>query len=300
MEDKDRPLANQEVESEPIPDAGESPAKKSGSGKLRKSLSWLLIIGGLILLVSPWIGRAYNAYLDKQLLNSFEDEIVLEVEAPQEEVLVELADLEADEEKPSGPAYQATIIGSINIPKLNLVRPIANGITRNDLKVAIGKIPGSANIGEAGNLNLAGHRNYAYKVFFDKLDQLEIGDDVILTSNKGTFTYRVYERMVVETTDVWVLSGDKTKYTCTLITCHPRITNEKRLIYKAELIDPLPETKEPETLPGDPKDEGDTPDQGEPLDNQQPEDATDAPTDTTDAPDSPSDTTDAISGDELF
>lgn len=149
------------------------------------------------------------------------------------------------------PSYKPTIIGSIKIPKLKLLRPIANDVSRGDLRVAVGKMPGSSNIGQEGNITLVGHRNYAYKVFFNDLDKL-VEDLIILESNTGTFTYEIFQSKIIEPDDNSVLAIKKNQYLITLITCHPKFKNDKRLVYIGQLIDPLPQ-KTPEIIEENPK-----------------------------------------------
>lgn len=231
-----------------------SPGKRK---KRRLILPLILIIGGLLMLASPWIGRLYNQWQERALLASFADEDEADAAYDAAQFLLDFDTLEKDDidpseaglavkEGPGGSAYKPTIIGSISIPKLKLLRPIANDVSRGDLRVAVGKIPGSSQIGQAGNISLAGHRNYAYKVFFDNLDRLEAGDLVILESNKGKFTYEIFERQIVEADNTSVLTINKQEHLVTLITCHPKWKNDKRLIYKGRLIDPLPKEEEAE------------------------------------------------------
>jgi sortase A len=246
-----------------------SPLTEEKAGKNKKNAWWrflsaIIIVIGILFLLSPFIGRLYNAWQEKQLLSSFadEEESVYADDGEYDKVLEELEVTEEEEsavaEEEKGvfvPAYKPNIIGSINIPRLDLIRPIADNVSKKDLRKAIGKVPGSANIGDVGNVCLAGHRNYAYKVFFDDLDKLQTGDEIILESNKGVFVYRVYEKLVVMPTDSWVMAGDGSRRILTLITCDPPIINNKRLIYKAELSDPPPPAEEDNDASADSQEE---------------------------------------------
>jgi sortase A len=91
----------------------------------------------------------------------------------------------------------------------------------------------------ANNVYIAGHRlGYAgtksYRVFYD-LDELQSGDEVILTDANGTrYTYEVFRKFVANPSDVavmWPIAGKNivTLQTCTL----PEYS--KRLIVQAEL-----------------------------------------------------------------
>lgn len=125
-------------------------------------------------------------------------------------------------------------IGIIKIPKIDLKVAVGEGIDNNTLKYAVGHFEGTAMPGEKGNFAVAGHRSYTYSEYFNRLDELNIGDDITVKTKKGEFTYRVYEKKVVEPTEVSVL--DKTKdATITLVTCTPIRVATHRLIIKGKL-----------------------------------------------------------------
>ena len=226
------------------------PAPKAKKRKLWPFI--LIVVIGLIIFISPVIGRVIGYFEDKILMNSeWSDEDKTTITQPEVDDLSGLDDTfnaenqdsdgeDTEEDNDSVIAvvtYKPTVIGSITIPKLDLTRPIANDVQKRDLRVAIGKIPGSSGIGQAGNVTLAGHRNYAYKEFFDNLDKMEIGDTIILKSNTGTYTYEVYDIFVTTADDVSVMTINRSESICTLITCDPKYIANNRLIVKGCLIE---------------------------------------------------------------
>lgn len=125
-------------------------------------------------------------------------------------------------------------IGIMKIPKIDLKVAVAEGIDDETLKYAVGHFDGTAMPGEKGNFSVAGHRSYTYSEYFNRLDELNIGDDIIVKTKNGEFTYKVYEKKVVEPTEISVL--DKTKdATVTLVTCTPVRIATHRLIVKGRL-----------------------------------------------------------------
>lgn len=74
---------------------------------------------------------------------------------------------------------------------------------------------------------------------FRNLEDLRKGDRVTLRDANGeAYRYRVYERLVVDPTDVWVTEPVEGKDNIvSLQTCWPEPTFEKRLIVRAELVD---------------------------------------------------------------
>jgi sortase A len=109
------------------------------------------------------------------------------------------------------------------------------GVGKSNLRSGIGHIPGTAALGQAGNCALAGHRNYAFKKFFRRLDELEPGDEIIISTKKEDLKYTVNGKKVVTPEDVSVLSGSKDESIISLITCTPVYVASHRLIVTAEL-----------------------------------------------------------------
>jgi sortase A len=85
-------------------------------------------------------------------------------------------------------------------------------------------------------IGYAGGRN---PQVFRRLADLGEGDRVTLRDADGEkYRYRVYERLVVDPTDVWVAGPVEGKDNIvSLQTCWPEPTFEKRLIVRAQLID---------------------------------------------------------------
>lgn len=127
-------------------------------------------------------------------------------------------------------------IGIMEIPKIDLKVAVGEGVDNKTLKYAAGHFEGTAMPGEKGNFAVAGHRSYTYSQYFNRLDELEEGDEVIVKTTKGEYTYKVFEKKVVEPSEVSVL--DKTKdATITLVTCTPIRVATHRLIVKGKLAE---------------------------------------------------------------
>ena len=80
-----------------------------------------------------------------------------------------------------------------------------------------------------GNVGIAGHRT-TYGAPFAELDQLQIGDELILTVDSNKYHYSVDEVTVVE-----AIGGEYVLYNrgddrLTLTTCHPRYSAKQRLV----------------------------------------------------------------------
>lgn len=126
------------------------------------------------------------------------------------------------------------VIGIMKIPKIDLKVAIGDGVDNKTLKYAVGHFQGTAMPGEKGNFCVAGHRSYTYSEYFNRLDELKEGDDIIVQTKKGEFTYKIYEKKVVEPTEVSVLNSTEAA-TITLVTCTPIRVATHRLIIKGKL-----------------------------------------------------------------
>jgi sortase A len=111
---------------------------------------------------------------------------------------------------------RGSLIGRIEIPRLDVSAIIRAGSDSRTLRLAVGHIPGTAMPGEAGNIGLAAHRD----TFFRRLSDIRADDDIRLVTPEGTYTFRVARTLIVEPSDVWVLDATGAP-ALTLVTCYP-------------------------------------------------------------------------------
>lgn len=135
------------------------------------------------------------------------------------------------------------ILGSLMIPVIDLEVAVREGTDRTALRDAVGHLTGTAPIGEVnGNCVIAGHRNYSFGRFFNRLDEVEANDRIVLTNMSGEqYVYRVTEKKVVSPDDTSVLEAAGGGE-LTLITCTPIYIATHRLIVHCELIPEKVET----------------------------------------------------------
>lgn len=110
-------------------------------------------------------------------------------------------------------------IGRIEIPRIALDRPLFEGITLGTLDAGPGHWPGSAMPGQIGNVVVAGHRVSHTRPFRD-IDQLQQGDEVVLTTADGRFVYVVSGSEVIEPEGIHIIEQTPAA-TATLFACHP-------------------------------------------------------------------------------
>ena len=114
---------------------------------------------------------------------------------------------------------QYSIVGVVNIPKINCKYPIIAETTDKLMKISVCKFWG-ANPNEVGNLCVIGH-NYKNSQFFSKVPSLVVGDVVEITDLSGrTLRYKAYDIYTVNPSDTRCTSQlTQGKKEVTLITC---------------------------------------------------------------------------------
>lgn len=104
----------------------------------------------------------------------------------------------------------------LRIPSLNLVVPVFEGTSEENLNAGAGRIEGTTHIGELGNIGIAAHRDG----FFRVLKDIRVGSVLQLDRLDGTDTYRIVATSIVDPSDVSVLAATP-KNAITLVTCYP-------------------------------------------------------------------------------
>ncbi len=128
-------------------------------------------------------------------------------------------------------------IGILTIPKIGARLPVTAGVTEEQLKISEGWVMQTAPIGSAGNAVVAGHRSYTWGRHFNRLDELEAGDEIIYTKKGGeTMRFVVYETLTVEPDDPAVFAAPPAgRAQLTLYTCTPVRIATHRLVVRALL-----------------------------------------------------------------
>jgi sortase A len=125
-------------------------------------------------------------------------------------------------------------VGIIQIPKIGVERAIVQGTSVQDLRMAPGHYPLTPLPGQLGNAAIAGHRT-TYGAPFNRLDELAVGDPIVVATTFGTFHYTVSQPpFPVSPKEVSVLDATPNA-TLTLTTCNPKYSASQRLIVKASL-----------------------------------------------------------------
>lgn len=178
--------------------------------KVYKILGYSLLVIGLVGIGSSfyigYIGEKHN----KELINNFEWDNALEVDST-----IDISEEDSTDKKNQ---FASNVIAIINIPKVDIRYPVVEGTTADILKKSLGHFEGTALAGEVGNFCVAGHRNSSYAKYFNRLDEVNVGDEIIVETRTNKYTYIVNKTFKIHESETDVLDQTDEKK-ITLITC---------------------------------------------------------------------------------
>lgn len=125
-----------------------------------------------------------------------------------------------------------SIIGLIEIPKIDISYPILSNSDENLLKISVCRFSGPLP-NRIGNMCIAGH-NYNNTLMFSKLNKLEIGDSIYITDlNNSKLEYVIYNKFRVKQNNL-NCTKNSSDVEVTLITCNVN-NNSERIVVKAKV-----------------------------------------------------------------
>ena len=150
---------------------------------------------------------------------------------------------------PDDPQIQKIPLGSgvaiLRVPRFgkNWHKVVVEGVGVGDLKQGPGHYPGTQLPGQIGNFVVSGHRT-TYGAPFNRIDELEQGDPIVVETRDTWFTYRVSTKEIVPPSAIEVTypvpkhADEKpTIARLTLTSCHPKYSARQRIIVFAQLAD---------------------------------------------------------------
>ena len=115
------------------------------------------------------------------------------------------------------PEY-GTQYATIEIDKIDVNLPVYFGDTLDVLKKGVGHSTGSYFPGEGGSIVYMGHNS---KKVFRRFSELQIGDEIKITTSYGEYTYKIYDMELINETDVDKLPIQRDKEILMIYTCYP-------------------------------------------------------------------------------
>ena len=224
------------------------PGRPQQVSKNRRLISTLLMLTGLIVIGYPSLTEAYGYFAQYQLNQSWESELARQeqlaasVETEQiarlgnraitseDAVLEQALKSVGDADSTAWPATK------IKIPKIGVEQVVLDSVDSVTLKNGPGHYRGTTNPGKRGTIGIAGHR-VTYTHPFNRIDELEPGDAILLETLDSIYEYRVVRSDVLDPEDLSALLPKKDdRARLTLTTCTPKYSAKFRLDVQASLV----------------------------------------------------------------
>ena len=191
----------------------------------------LLFLSGAMLAGAGWLGL-YPFYTD---VRADRQQKHLLAEFKQTERTATPADYKA------GQIKEGAALTRIQIPSIRVDTVVVEGTNSTALAAGAGHYRDTPLPGEPGNMAIAGHRTMNGQPF-NRLDELKPGDNVILITPFGRYTYEVVQPFDghanpwITTPNDWNVVSETKDAMLTLTTCHPKGSARERLIARAKLV----------------------------------------------------------------
>lgn len=129
-------------------------------------------------------------------------------------------------------------IGEIELPTLDRSYFVVEGTDADNLRKGPGHYPETPLPGQRGTVAIAGHRT-THGAPFRTVDQLDRGDEIVLSMPYGRFSYRVQSTKIVDPSDTWVKR--RVGYNRLILSaCHPLYSAAERIIVFARQVKRMP------------------------------------------------------------
>ncbi|MGN0628692.1 MAG: sortase [Oscillospiraceae bacterium] len=202
----------------------------------------MIALAGALFLARPAIIDRQRAAAEEELIAMIEEgrTAIEDFSAPEMEGEgMEFSEMEEQTgvEFPDVDTGEITGYGIIVIPAIDLKMPVVRGADSYSLRAAAGWYPESAEMGEAGNCVIFGHRMNSYGRHFNRLDELKEGDTIFLYGTDGSsYAYEVTGSEIIEPGILMdTLREHNEGFSLTLVTCTPTGTYTHRLMIYANL-----------------------------------------------------------------
>lgn len=163
----------------------------------------IVIVSSIYLLFGQEVNEAF----------SIVSKVAIDIENKQ----TEQTQMNEDNKIQNYPEY-GTQYATIQIPRINADLPVYFGDTLEVLKKGVGHSSGSYFPGEGGSIIYMGHNS---KNMFRRFSELQLGDEMTVTTSYGEYTYKIYDMQLIKETDVDKLPIQKEKEILMVYTCYP-------------------------------------------------------------------------------
>lgn len=213
---------------------------------MKKAISIILIIVGLLLIASPYISKLV---IKQKMKNASSSDITAEMIVKNNENEAEYDFSSVTDIDISGTLLSPNkidknlIIGQLVVPSINLNLSIIKGLNNTNLLAGAATMRPDQKLGE-GNYPLAGHFIKQKDILFGGLMDIKNGDIIRVTDKKDIYEYKVYETVAVPDDAVYMIEDKKSqergKPVISLMTCYYSSKTGKRYFVMGELENKIP------------------------------------------------------------
>ena len=200
---------------------------------MKKWIGNLLILTGAALLIWLWSGSNQVQKNQDQLIEAFA--------AVKDSGETGELRIVSDDESVKGKAKStlpSNIEGVLSIPSIQLKSPVIAGASGENLNQSLASISGMDKPGVLnGSYAIAGHQSHVFGEFFNRLNELQVGEHFSYETMTETLTFEVFDIQIVKPSEVDSLNSQKGMALLSLITCYPERSNKYRLIVHSKRID---------------------------------------------------------------
>lgn len=226
------------------------PSRRSRGRRAARALSVVLLVAGTLLVIDAVLTVVWqepvSAYFAKRTQNRLSDDFdKLRTQAPTPAERDALTRLSDDRHRISYLARSlqrrlkdGEAAGRIRIPRIGASYVVVKGTSPADLRKGPGLYDGLPFPGTGRTSAIAGHRT-TYLAPFRHIDELERGDEIVVTMPYATLRYAVEGHRIVSPSDLSVLR-DVGRDRLVLSACHPLFSASHRLIVFARLVSERP------------------------------------------------------------
>lgn len=226
--------------------------------KQRKIWDKIIFTIGLLLVSYPLVSSMIEGQHQKDAVATYQGSVETEDKSQIQKILMKAAEYNdilfqtqgvivgdlyeeilSDENYESLLNFSGTgIMGSIEIPKINVNIPVYHGTSEEVLSNGVGHFQDSS-LPIGGNNTrciLTGHRGLPNSKLFTRLDELEKEDLFFISTCGEVLAYRITDIKIMEPEEADMLEILPEKDLCTLITCTPYGINTQRLVVTGERV----------------------------------------------------------------
>lgn len=237
--------------------------EKAKKARRQRMLPLIFILLGVLCLAYPITSTVWNNHQAKLVSKAYENHVNTQSQELKDSYIARAREYNATHKgfpvldpflgdvAPDSPEYReylsvldqpSGMIGVVKIPKIEVKLPMRHGTDHDTLNAGAGHMFGTdLPVGGVDRHTvITAHTGLPSSTMFDRLTDLEIGDEFFFEVQDQSFGYRVTRIDVVKPNDPSLLGREKGKDLATLLTCTPYGINSHRLLVTGERIIPTP------------------------------------------------------------